>query len=234
MAFRRRRRSVQWLPNTVTNRAGVNFYFDSVVVDPTFETRRTNLYMLTNDYPASAIRTAGQVTSLADWEGSAYRLRRFVGKFICAMSNTQPDQAQESVTAAVITAGLMVIRVDEAAGAPLRLPDAYSPMGLDNVQDPWIWRRTWVLQNDFSNNPIAASWQFPRCNADYGGGMQDGCHIDAKVGRVIRDEERLAFLVSSYNVTGTVALAGEVRFMLDYRILASSLRRAGNRGNASR
>lgn len=234
MAFRRRRRSVQWLPNTVTNKPGVDFYFDSIAVDPVYETRRTQLYMLTNDYPASAIRASGQIASLADWEGSAYRLRRIVGKFICAMSNMQPEQATEGVTAGVITAGIMVIRVDEAAGAPLRPVDNYSPMGLDNIQDPWIWRRSWVLQNDFSNNVIAASWQFPRCNADYGGGLQDGCHIDAKVGRVIKDEERLAFIVSTYNVTGTVALAGEIRFMLDYRILASALRSAGNRRNASR
>lgn len=234
MARFRRRRSVQWLPNTVTNQPGVDFYFDSITVDATYQTRRTNLYMLTNDYPASAIRAAGQVASLADWEGSAYRLRRFVGKFIAAMSNMQPDQGIESPTACVITAGLMVIRVDEAAGAPLRAVDAYSPQGLDNIQDPWIWRRSWVLQNDFSNNAINASWQFPRCTADYGGGLQDGGHIDAKVGRVIRDEERLAFIVSTYNITGTVNIAGEVRFLLDYRILASSLRRAGNRGNASR
>lgn len=233
MAFRRRRRSVQWLPTTITNKPGTPFYFDSIIVDPTFETPRTNLYMLTNDYPASAIRTAGQVTSLADWEGSAYRLRRLVGKFHAAMSNTQPDQATETVTAAVLVAGFMVIRVDETAGAPLRPVADYSPLALDNIQDPWIWRRSWVLQNDFSNNPINASWQFPRCNDDFGS-VQDGPHFDCKVGRVIKDEERLAFIVSTYNVSGSATLAGEIRFMLDYRILASTLRSAGNRRNASR
>lgn len=235
-----RRRRVQWLPSTVTNisaagAGNANFYFDTISIPSTNEERTSALYTLVPDYPASAIRAAGQIPSLGDWEGSAYRLRRLVGTFQAAMSNTQPPQGSDSPIACVLTACFMVIRVDEAAGAPLRAPDAYSPQRLDNIQDPFIWRRSWVLQNDFSGVSVGtqSSYQFARSNVEFGD-VRSGPHFDCKVGRVIKDEERLVFIVSTTNVSGDSMLAGEVRFMLDWRVLASAVTRAGNRGNASR
>lgn len=238
--FRRRKAPVVWLPSTVTNVTAAtsgnsSFYVDSVVVDALNYERRTNIYTLTVDYPASAIRAAAQIPSLGDYEASGYRIIRIVGKFTAAMSNAQPAQGSTSPIAALLGLALMVVRVDEASGAPLRAADAYSPTRLDNIQDPFLFRRTWTLQNDFAGFPQATqdSWQFPRGNAEYGSVM-DGPHIDARVRRRVGDEERIMAIVSATNIAGDATLAGEIRYTFDWRILATPIRAAGNRRNASR
>lgn len=153
------------------------------------------------------------------------------------MSQVQPPQPTTSAVTCVMGLAFMIARVDESGGAPLRPTDQYSPLRLDNIQDPFIWRRTWVLTNDFAllNLGIAAQsvWNFPRSNADYGSVM-DGPHIDARTARAVKDEERLIAIISATNIGGSVDTSGEVRWTLDWRLLASALRSAGNRHNASR
>lgn len=238
--FRRRKPAVQWLPLTVTNvvsAGGVrgNFYADSFTIPPLFGARSSQMYTIIPDYPASAIRQANQIPSLGDWEGSAYRLRRIVGKVFAGMEQNIPPQGSTYPMACLLTVAYEIIRVDEAAGAPLRAADAYSPQDLDNIQDPFIWRRSWVLTNDFGGNAQAQPfWQWaPRGTPDYGSAW-DGPHIDARTARRVSDEERLIALVSCTNISGDADLAGGGRIVLETRALASALRPAGNRRNASR
>lgn len=236
MAFRRRKPAVTWLPHIDFHQSKDYGVIQSVLsVDQNFGIVRTAIHALVMDQPEEANRA--NVPSLADFDGSAYRLRRIVGKFFATMDNNQPGAPDTQPIAALVTAGFIVLRVDSATGAPLLAATAnnYTPIGLDNTSDPWIWRRSWVLNHDFSGHAAALQnqFQFPRTNADYGS-VQDGPHIDQKTARRVSKEERLFFVVSTANMGANSTLVGLIPFLLDYRILASPLRVAGNRRNASR
>lgn len=236
MRFRKRRPSVAWLPHVAHDQSGTrSFWYDTQAVGFTAATITTSIYSLVPDYPAEAIRAAGTLPSLADFEGSGYRLRRIVGKFFVGMSNAQPATGTSPI-ACMVSAGFIVLRVEEQTGAPLvATANQYSPLDLDATRDPWIWRRNWILQNDFSgySAAIQGDWQFPRSNCDYGS-VQDGPHIDAKTARRIGPEERLFFVVSNETLGSTSDDSGSIRYALDYRILASPIKVMGNRRNASR
>lgn len=236
--FRRRKPTVAWLPHLQqdVDNGSVDALYDTVTVDAGLHVLRTALYALVPDYPAESIRSLGQVPSLADWEGSSYRLRRIVGKCFVGMANVQPTAPTVGPIAAEVGAGFIILRVEETTGAPLvATASEYSPIHNPNVADPWIWRRTWVLQNDFSGigAGVQDAWQFPRTNCEYGS-VQDGPHIDQKTARRVSDEERLFFVLSTRNLSGTADIGGSVKLILDYRVLASPLRAVGNRRNASR
>jgi len=185
------------------------------------------------DYPAEAIRQAGDLPSLADFEGSAYRLAE-------SSENSSSDSTKRSLRRptrgrknALIGAGFIILKVDENTGAPINpTANSYSPLDNNNLRDPWIWRRTWMLTNDFSNN-LTEDYEFPRSTTDYGS-VLDGSHIDQKTARRVSDEERLFFVISTVNPGLSTTLAGGGTFILDYRVVASPMRVSGNRGNASR
>lgn len=240
MAFRRRRRpAVTWLPHIQfeDQEPLIGFIQSTVTVAVASRAITTNIYSLVMDQPEEANRA--NIPSLADFEGSAYRLRRIVGKCFVTMDNDQAAAQAKRPVAALVGAGIIVLRCDSGSGAPLNAgtPTNYSPIVLDNTADPWVWRRTWVLNNDFSNQAAAVQnfYQYPRTNAEYGS-IQDGPHIDQKTARRVSKEERLFFVISTCNI-GPAADAGNpgfINFLLDYRILASPLKAMGNRRNASR
>jgi len=235
--FRRRKPAVAWLPHVAHDATGTtSYWYDTQAVSLTASVITTSIYSLVPDYPAEAIRAAGALPSLADFEAGGYRLRRLVGKIFVGMDNEQPSQGNTSPVACLAGAGFIVLRVEEQTGAPLvTAASHYSPLDLDATRDPWIWRRTWLLQNDFSGLATApqAGWQFPRTNCDYGS-VQDGPHIDAKTARRIGAEERLFFVMSNVPLGGTTTQNGLIRYALDYRVLASPIKIIGNRRNASR
>lgn len=195
----------------------------------------TYLTALTLDTPPEQALAANQVQTLADFEQSAYRLRRLVGK-IHLVRDQNNDGQNATPNAALVTAGFIVLRVNEETGNPLQTDDQYNPLNEDNIRDPWIWRRSWCLGNNFGTqlNAVSAAgavaW-FPATNVYYGS-MIDGPHFDTKVGRVIMPEERL-FLVIGTQALENAAFDGLVTGVIDYRILAS-MRKATNRRNASR
>lgn len=238
MAFRRRRKpSVAWLPHVQhdDNTPNLGFWKGTHGVSALGDATTTTILSATLDIPAEANRP--NIPSLADFEGSGYRLRRIVGKVFLGYDNNQLAPPTTYPIAALLGVGWIILRVDPTTGAPLLAgtPNAYSPLTLDNNRDPWIWRRTWVLQTDFSNQAAAAqnSWQFPRTNADYGS-VQDGPHMDQKTARRVSTEERLFCIISATNISGNADAAVGVRYIIDYRILASPIKVMGNRRNASR
>lgn len=125
--------------------------------------------------------------------------------------------------------------------------DNYSPLEADTVREPWIWRRTWILgchgnnvspqvdgqfyggATDSPAQPQGA-FAFPPSTALYGSVM-DGPHIDSKVKRRIRQDDRLWFAVSTCMWPINTAINTErnigVRGFLDYRLFGS-LRKARN------
>lgn len=238
---KRRRPAVAWLPHVAIDSQDpkLGVWNGSVTVAAANNGFNTTILSLTPDFPAEAIRASGDIASLSDFEGSAYRLRRVVGKVFLGMNQQIGAAMQEYPMAALVGVGFMVTRVDPQNGAPLvgaaADPNFYSPIINDATRDPWVWRRTWVLVNDFANSTAStqAIWQFPRTNCEYPS-VADGPHIDQKTARRVSDEERLFAIISTQNISGTADIAGSVKYVLDYRILASMYRTSGNRRNASR
>lgn len=232
-----------WAP-TVEHQATLDPYFEtSVGIPPTPGAANSNtiLTTLVPDYPADAIRGAGGLPSMADWEGSGYRLRRIVGKLYAGVDQDVGDGAQNNYPeAAIFTAGFIVLRVDGTTGAPLNAtPGKYDPARTENIQDPWIWRRSWILSNYKANGvggPASAYGQYAQNTSLVGAGTHDGPHIDQKTARRVSTEERLFFVASCSTpgnaITGQVA--GNLRMHLDYRLIISPLKIMGNRRNASR
>jgi len=233
--FRRRKPAVAWLPHVQHNAQApqVGWWISSFTVAAAQNTIGTSIFTMLPDYPAEAIRQAGDLPSLADFEGSAYRLRRIVGKLFIGLDQTITQAPDSRPKNALIGAGFIILKVDENTGAPINpTANSYSPLDNNNLRDPWIWRRTWMLTNDFSNN-LTEDYEFPRSTTDYGS-VLDGSHIDQKTARRVSDEERLFFVISTVNPGLSTTLAGGGTFILDYRVIASPMRVSGNRGNASR
>lgn len=245
MAFRRGRRrrpQVQWMPSLGTEPGveGVQYpqwpaaQYDCALTvagrDP-----ETVVQALTWDYPTEeSIIAQSAIPSLADWEQSAWRLRRIVGKLFIgyALAGAAP--------AVAATAGFIVLKVNEDDGTPLKAADvtAYAPDTVGSIRDPWIWRRSWILGHGFveqsgftSNNASLAG--APAHNMLYGS-VADGPHIDAKTNRRIGPEERLFMVLTVRNLcTLSAQDNSQVYWYLDYRLLGSAMK-ASNRRNASR
>lgn len=171
--------------------------------------------------------------SLADYEQSAYRLRRIVGKFFCAV---HPNDSNGASTEVVVTAGIIVLRVHDVAGATVPINatvEEYSTQMLQNWADPWIWRRTWVLGN--SAGELAAGFPFySETNTSGSGSAVDGPHIDAKTARIVGPEERLFLVVTGQSVNGDPQINMQLDYIFEMRCLASMRSSQGNRRNASR
>jgi len=249
MARRTRRPTVVWLPVDLENRIGQagaatdgfnNSGFQIGITTAPAGTQATAVWPVVKDNPQAG-NIAASSSTLADLEGSSYRLRRVVGK-IFVQPNQVPSSelSQNDTTTWMVTCGLIVLGV-EFDGTTLN-PSAlaYDVQALNSTRDPWIWRRSWVLTNTLGAagldvaEPGSRPLLFPSSNAEYGS-APDGPHIDAKTARVIGNEERLFFVASAVGLDGqaqgaeqVIAIFGEVR------VLASMRKQSGNRRNASR
>lgn len=247
----RRRAKLFWMPNVGTELDG-NTTFDDSPSGRFFSIINLNAgnpsstieTELTFDQPAErGVTELGLVNPLlidamtmADWQGTAWRLRRCVGKMFAGAS--LEDQQVTGPPAVLFTAGLIVRTIEVDSGlSPLPVGDR-DPKNLSNIRDPWIWRRQWVLST--TTPGLAAGVtdvleQFPRTTANYGS-VQDGPHVDAKTNRVIGPQERL-FLTLNGTILPlpTVTTVGrcEIHGYFDYRLLGTTFK-ASNRRNASR
>lgn len=209
-----------------------------------------DIVSLTWDYPTEVEEGFDTIPSLADFQGSEYQLERTVGKFFVQVNttNAQADPAPEQAVRCLVVAALIVLRVDEKTGAPLRSGDLseYSPMLSENIADPWIWRRSWILAEEHTWPSQASIFYnrfqqgFPRSNALYGD-IESGPHVDTRSVRRIRKEERLFLIVQAFkldaNFIPEAPQEGEplpdIQYLFDYRILGK-LVKASARGNTSR
>jgi len=216
----------------------------------------SDIQPVTFDYSDSASAEEGtEVRSLQDLtQGNAYRLRRIVGKFHagCTLASDAPTG---SVAPLDVAAGFMVCRTDPdgtiLAGQSAGISGDVNrgPLAQDGAEDPWIWRRRWLLSpipkilqfpvstgvladaadlTDIFNNQA----QWPQTTAEYGS-VQDGPHIDQKTARVISSEERLFFWVQGRTI-GEPVNELVINWQLDVRLLASLRTNIGNRRNATR
>lgn len=237
--FRRRKRPVVWLPPAPDGRL-----IGSIAVPSQTAIGSATLTVtgggtgvgaaasvpLFGDYNEEVI--AGSLGfSLADKQVN-YFLRRVVGKLFCQIWQ-QDNQDAEATSTVMCTAGIIVRKVDQL-GSPTSL-DVF-PTSYENSQDPYIWRRNWVLTNYLAKSPATVKvWSFPTMNADYGSVM-DGPHVDAKTARRVGAEERLFLDLEATAIDGTPEGVGanEIHWLWDLRGLATITMNAGNRRNAAR
>lgn len=234
--FRSRKPAVAWLPHVTHNEQLPiqGWWASTFTIDKDPTVMRTQIFALVPDYPAEAVRLAGALPTLADFEASAYRLRRLVGKVNVYIEQKVSDPQETRPFEILVGGGFIVLKCEEDTGAPLvTTANHYSPLANDSTGDPWIWRRTWLLTNSFAI-PGGQSTDLPRSNAEYGS-IADGPHLDQRTARRVAREERLFFVLSAISTFGGAATNdGTGRFILDYRVLASPIKVMGNRRNASR
>jgi len=184
-------------------------------------------------------------------QGNEWRLRRIVGKAF--ISTAHGVQGATISPAMDIALGFIVVNTYDD-GAPTTDFNEVNPLAQNSMEDPWIWRRRWVLHpygvqgsagflnpNSIDTRNSPNEWGFPRSNVQCGS-VADGPHIDAKTARVIHRSERLYGVLAARRYMGDWDWTPEqqtqdmhVQMLLDYRIVGS-LRGSsyGNRGNAAR
>lgn len=171
--------------------------------------------------------------TLSDYEQSAYRLRRVVGKIFAGVAQGAQEGASTEI---VCTAGIIVLRVHQVAGVLVPLnatTEEYSTQMLSNWADPWVWRRTWLLGN-IPQETAAGTTFWSENNTNGYGSALDGPHVDAKTARVVGAEERLFLVLTMTSVNGDPQVSTQVDWVWDLRVLASMRSSQGNRRNASR
>lgn len=166
-----------------------------------------------------------------------YSLKRIVGKIYVAVSLTQAGEA-ESANVFMVTAGIIVRRVnDTGASLAQNAGEAFTDT-YESARDPWVWRRNWILKNDSTPTPsgfFINDW--PSNNVrEYGAGIHDGTHVDAKTRRTVKSEERLFLDVTATALNGGTGLQGSqgIQIYYDLRLFGRVFTSAGNRRNASR
>lgn len=247
--MRRRKRRYLWLPAqgiagaaaenpTLNGLYGGDFFDINIPNDGTVVTVTRDI---TFDQPPEETNT-GAInvnTPMAVFLRSAYMLRRVVGHLFASIFNIDPGA--DDINACIATYGMLVARADEAdptrpvlAATNGERTVNYSPQHVDNLVEPYIFQRTWVLGNAQRRTaaPGVNGVQFPSTNAQYGS-AREGTHLDAKTMRRVDGDNRLWHVVSvrTYPV-GTVSTTSTTRFSLttQLRLLgrATPLRRQGS------
>jgi len=186
-------------------------------------------------------------------QGNEWKLRRLVGKAFIGCSGIAADGSGQIQTNLQVGLGFIVCKTYDD-GAPITDFNEVNPLAQESMEDPWIWRRTWMLSptpsevlttwSNFSSTDTYLKpnlWGFPCSNVSYGS-VADGPHIDSKVQRRIHRSERLYGVLAARRYYGDLDLSetsgfrsAAVHMMLDYRILGSLAGQTyGNRGNTSR
>lgn len=147
--------------------------------------------------------TDNSITLRDKVEGQDWLLKRLVGKIHISCIGQAASQGEDTVWPFVsVTAGFFVARAQDDSQNQIDLnSNEFSPTAADNIQDPWIWRRTWLLCNPSIASGTSmgnlVSFSGPSNFGQAGGSVADGPHIDSKVSRRIRREHRLWFVVSA-------------------------------------
>lgn len=207
---------------------------------------------VTFDVPKENFEPSNVDESLNDIIGNEYFLRRIVGKFAFTTATSKYSMLK-------VAAGFFVGRAGSDGTLPNALNNAnvalgpsstpedlegwkdYSPLSASTIREPWIWRRTWLVeptiepQSQPVNYTLLNPRSLPASNTLYGS-VLDGPHLDAKTKRRVTQDERLWFAWAACFFPYQPAPDSEQNKVeasviadLDIRIYAS-LRKARNRG----
>lgn len=176
--------------------------------------------------------------------GNEYRLRRIVGKAFLHASGDELDDPPEFDALVDCAVGFIVCKTDDD-GSPNTNFGEVNPLAAASMNDPWIWRRRWVLNPygtsravdpNSNNRDIFWTAGYPNSTAGYGSAV-DGPHIDQKTARVISSQERLYCVIAARSLNQAEVnetVASDLHYNVTVRLLASLRTNMGNRRNASR
>lgn len=255
--FSRKRRVSQgtWFPTNGTFWIGDNEeYWDASIQDVVGPVPTSHdvgpavaVYSLTADYTQSALGIQNQQVnarpSLRDFtEGQDWMLKRLVGNLVVQVNPVLGDfnfSISSYWTQVRVGAGFFVARaLDEDQSSPDLTGDEIDPLGGKNIQNSWIWRRTWILDNPNAIIPInvgssvASNLEFEVASNREMDAV-NGPHFDTKSKRRIKREERLWFAISAMgvgvtaqtpDVGGLANLQPAASWWLDYRIFGKMMR----------
>lgn len=229
MRTKRKRPAVTWLPTnhlevTTTGQAPVTGTGLTLVGGATGGDHKCVVFAPFDDlqYDAQGGSFPGD-TALA--LGGEYFLRRIVGKADISILS-----GGSATAFALVALGFFIARVDGQGGGGVQpttydITFDYSPLAQQNQRMPWIWRRTWLLEQ--IPGVGQSETLYPASTSRYGS-VLDGPHIDQKTKRRVANDERLFGALACYTMSSTDEPYG-VNLLLDLRAVAS-LRRAHNRG----
>lgn len=238
MAYRKRRRSkVTWFPvdPTVYNvsQPGVTWFESSLTFPAGSVAGDTaiNAVPLTLDETQDWDDGAAQGTSLRDIvEGQDYMIQRVVGKVWMQVDPYENGTLREAICAI----GLAVLPSSNEDNSPNLPAEEWNPLFARNSMQPWLWRRTWRLDNraiwdDGATppQPNNSTKGFPGQTSDYGD-RESGGHLDSVVRRRVTKEHRL-YIIAAAGIIQAVGEAenSEVWWGYDLRVLGG-MRRARN------
>lgn len=209
-------------------------------------------FPVTADYTKSVVDTGGLVAnerpSLIDYvQGQDYILKRLVGN-LNVLTNEGANIFDVFDPASYwlhvqVGAGFFVGR---ASNADPDVPDIqtteFDPLSAVNIQDPWIWRNTWILDNPANvrqvslspvtgNPPVTSFWSQGGNNAV----LPNGGFFDSKSKRRIRREERLWFVIAAVgwdggrsSVSQSDATQPFIKYNLDVRLFGKMVKGKNN------
>jgi len=147
----------------------------------------------------TSVGTATVQTPMSDFLRSSYMLRRICGSIFVSLTNTAGIGADDA-SAVAVTYALFVARSDETndnaipigAGNQAEINQNYGPQQADNVREPYIFQRSWILGNQslFAARPTVGAVRFPFNNAGYGSAYE-GTFVDQKTLRRVDGDNRL-------------------------------------------
>jgi len=259
VAFRTRRRRkprVIWLPTfggqNVDGEVDSDYTGIRGVLNVDTEEIVWDAFPLTFDYSFDAVsqQAYGAVGFPADLQsivsGNEWKLRRIVGKAFLWANADELDSPVVQAPLVDCAVGFMVCNTLDD-GSPTTDFTEVNPLAQESMEDPWIWRRRWLLnpynlisQANPLNDPTISNFAYaslPGSNVGYGSAV-DGPHIDQKTARRIHRGQRLFCVVATrphLNALNADFAAYGLQYLIDYRLLGSlAPRSAGNRGNAAR
>lgn len=251
--MRRKKSNGTWFPtlgsvgpgaDVADTDTGIDFSVDA----PGNGTSNITIFPITFDSPQEVDSpNVNEASGLNDIIGNEYIVKRILGNCFVSRAANEADIVATTIKQAVkVTCAFFVARaedethsggVDEPIGSAL-LGDAiqeYGPTNADNIREPWMWRKTWLLgwssTPRFPTQTVSVSTQqfslnFPACNAYYAS-LIGGPHVDVKSRRRVRQDERLWFVAQARNWPlnsandGEVANETPVRGHLDVRMFGS-------------
>lgn len=217
---RRRRTNVSWLPGYGSE---IGTFSSSVrifgTVVPNDGAHSGTIIPVTWDEPLDPSTVTLSDASLADFVGSAYTIKRIVGKISCFVG-LQTVGTDDAIPAMVAGAGWFVARADRSSpNVPAGTFEEYDVLSDENLMEPWMWRRTWLLgaPDNLVTGLSAGGNNFTNRSA------LDGPSFDVRVKRRVDDDHRLYFTVSNHALVDYSALnqPNQITWVLDYRLLGT-------------
>jgi len=133
-------------------------------------------------------------------QGQAWRLNRIVGKVQLQTYQQSAGTTGRTWPNVFLTVAFFVAKVDDdAQNSPAMSALDSDPTHKDNVMNPWIWRRTWLLGQPVGSRGDSGDSNFQKMeqkSTTQYNSVADGPHIDSKSKRFINREHRLFMSVA--------------------------------------